>query len=71
MARLIDKKSGRQLHSGDWIERKDYKGFIRRYELLGLNDSEDRILVRELDGDDRWLFHSFNMAKLGIERVII
>jgi len=71
MAKFIDKKSGRQLHSGEWIERKDYKGFIRRYELMGLNDAEDRILVRELDGDDRWLYHSFNMEKLGIIRSLV
>ena len=71
MCKLIDMKSGKQLHTGDWIERKDYKGFVRRYKLMGVNDAEDRILVRELDGEDRWLFHSFNLVKLGIKRVII
>jgi len=71
MARLIDKKSGRQLHSGDWIERKDYKGFIRRYELLSLSDAEDRIQVRELDHEDRWLYHSFSLNKIGIERSLV
>jgi hypothetical protein len=68
---LIDKNTGRELHSGDWLVRKDYKGFSRRYELLSLNESNTRVQVRELDGEDRWLYHSFPITKLGLDWVMM
>ena len=71
MPKLIDRKSGRELHSGDWLVRKDYKGFSRRYELLSLSEDNGRVQVRELDGEDRWLYHSFPIAKLGLDVVMV
>lgn len=71
MAKLIDKKTGRELHSGDWLLRKDYRGFTRRYELMGVNTDNTRVQVRELDGEDRWLYHTFPMHKLGLDWVIV
>lgn len=68
---LINKKTGKQLHSGDWIVRKDYKGFSRRYELLSLNEDNTRVQVRELNGEDRWLYHSFALKSLGLDWVMI
>ena len=68
---LIDKKTGRQLHSGDWLIRKDYKGFHRKYELLNINETNTRVQVRELDGEDRWLYHSFPIGKLGLDWVMV
>ena len=68
---LIDKKTGRQLHSGDWLVRKDYKGFHRKYELLNINETNTRVQVRELDGEDRWLYHSFPIGKLGLDWVMV
>ena len=68
---LIDKKTGKQLHSGDWLVRKDYRGFSRRYELMSLSEDNGRVQVRELDGEDRWLYHSFPIAKLGLDWVIL
>jgi hypothetical protein len=71
MAKLIDKATGRELHSGDWLLRKDYKGFTRRYELMGLNSDNTRVQVRELDGEDRWLYHTFPLSKLGLDWVMV
>ncbi len=68
---LIDKKTGRELHSGDWLIRKDYKGFHRKYELLNINETNTRVQVRELDGEDRWLYHSFPIGKLGLDWVMV
>jgi len=68
---LIDKKTGRELHSGDWIVRKDYKGFSRRYELLSINEGNTRVQVRELDGEDRWLYHTFSLNTLGLDWVLV
>jgi hypothetical protein len=68
---LLDNRTGRELHSGDWIARKDYKGFIRRYELMGVNDDNSRVQVRELDGEDRWLYHSFALTKLNLKWVMV
>jgi len=71
LGKLVDRKTGRQLHSGDWLLRKDYKGFTRHYELLSLNETNTRVQVRELDGEDRWLYHSFPLTKLGLDWVIL
>ena len=71
MHKLIDKKSGRELHSGDWLVRKDYKGFSRRYELLSINETNTRVQVRELNGEDRWLYHSFPLTTLGLDWVMV
>ena len=68
---LLDNRTGRKLHSGDWIARKDYKGFTRRYELMGVNENNSRVLVRELDGEDKWLYHSFAMNRLHLKWVMV
>jgi hypothetical protein len=68
---LLDDRTGRKLSCGDWISRKDYKGFIRRYELMGVNEDNTRVQVRELDGEDRWLYHSFPMTRLHLKWVMI
>lgn len=67
---LLDNRTGRELHSGDWIARKDYKGFMRRYELLAVSEDNNRIQVRELNGEDRWLYHSFPLTKLHLKWVL-
>ena len=69
--KLIDKKTGRELHSGDVLIRKDYKGFTHRYELYSISEDNTRIQVREVGQDDRWLYHSFPISRLGLDWVMV
>jgi hypothetical protein len=71
MVKVIDKKTGRELHSGDVLVRKDYKGFFRRYEMLSISEDNTRIQVREVGKDDRWLYHSYPLSKLGLDVVML
>ncbi len=71
MVRIIDKKTGRELHTGDVLIRKDYKGFTRRYEMLSISEDNSRIQVREVGKDDRWLYHTFPIGRLGLDVVMI
>ncbi len=71
MVKVIDKKTGRELHTGDVLIRKDYKGFTRRYEMLSISEDNSRIQVREVDKDDRWLYHTFPIGRLGLDVVMV
>ena len=71
MVKVIDKKTGRELHTGDVLLRKDYKGFVRRYEMLSLSEDNSRIQVREVGKDDRWLYHTFPIGRLGLDVVMV
>jgi hypothetical protein len=71
MVKVIDKKTGRQLHSGDVLLRKDYKGFTRRYEMISISEDNSRIQVREVGKDDRWLYHTFPIGRLGLDVVML
>ena len=71
MVKVIDKKTGRELHSGDVLIRKDYKGSVRRYEMLSLSEDNSRIQVREVGKDDRWLYHTFPIGRLGLDVVMV
>jgi hypothetical protein len=71
MVKVIDKKTGRELHSGDILLRKDYKGFTRRYEMISISEDNSRIQVREVGRDDRWLYHTFPIGRLGIDVVML
>jgi hypothetical protein len=71
MVKVIDKKTGRELHSGDVLLRKDYKGFTRRYEMISISEDNSRIQVREVGRDDRWLYHTFPIGRLGLDVVML
>jgi hypothetical protein len=71
MVKVIDKKTGRELHTGDVLIRKDYKGFTRRYEMLSISEDNSRIQVREVGKDDRWLYHTFPIGRLGLDVVML
>jgi hypothetical protein len=71
MVKVIDKKTGRELHSGDVLLRKDYKGFTRRYEMISISEDNTRIQVREVGRDDRWLYHTFPIGRLGLDVVMV
>ena len=71
MVKVIDKKTGRELHSGDILLRKDYKGFTRRYEMISISEDNSRIQVREVGRDDRWLYHTFPLSRLGLDAVML
>jgi len=69
--KVIDKKTGRELHSGDVLLRKDYKGFTRRYEMLSISEDNTRVQVREVGRDDRWLYHTFPIGRFGLDVVMV
>jgi hypothetical protein len=69
--KLIDKKTGRELHSGDTLIRKDYKGFTHRYELYSISEDNSRVQVREVGKDDSWQYYSMPIGKLGLDWVIV
>jgi hypothetical protein len=71
MVKIIDKKTGRELHSGDTLLRKDYKGFMRRYELVSLSEDNTRVQVKELGKNDSWIYHSYPLEKLGLDAVML
>lgn len=71
MVKVIDKKTGRELHTGSVLLRKDYKGFVRRYEMLSISEDNTRIQVREVGRDDRWLYHTFPISRLGLDVVML
>jgi hypothetical protein len=69
--KLIDKKTGRELHSGDVLIRKDYKGFTHRYELYSISEDNSRVQVRELGSNDAWQYYSMPIGKLGLDWVMV
>jgi hypothetical protein len=71
MATLIDRRTGRELHSGDTLIRRDYKGFKHRYELLELNVGTNMVRVRKLLPDDRWVYLIVPIASLQLEAVML
>lgn len=71
MVKVIDKKTGRELHSGDVLVRKDYKGFFRRYEMISISEDNTRVQVKELGKNDSWIYHSYALSKLGLDAVMV
>jgi hypothetical protein len=69
--KLIDKKTGRELHSGDTLIRKDYKGFTHRYEIYSISEDNSRVQVREVGKDDSWQYYSMPIGKLGLDWVML
>jgi hypothetical protein len=71
MRKVIDKKTGRELHTGDTLIRKDYKGFKHRYELIDLHVGAHMIRVKKLLHDDRWVFLCVPLSSLQLEVYLI
>ena len=71
MRKVIDRKTGKELHTGDTLIRKDYKGFKHRYELLDLDMGSHMIRVKKLLQDDRWVFLCVPMASLQLDLVML
>jgi hypothetical protein len=67
---VIDRKTGRELHTGDTLIRKDYKGFKHRYELLELSGTT-MIRVKKLTQGDRWVYLCVPLASLQLDFVIV
>jgi hypothetical protein len=67
---VIDRKTGRELHTGDTIIRKDYKGFKHRYEVLEFIPPHT-VRVRKLAQGDRWIYLCMPMASLQLDEVML
>lgn len=67
---IIDKKTGEQVHPGDMLIRKDYKGFRHRYEVLEFIPPHT-VRVRKLTQGDRWVYLSMPMVALQLDEVMV
>ena len=67
---IIDKKTGKPVHPGDTLVRKDYKGFKHRYEVLEYLGS-GMVWVKKMTQGDRWIYLSMPLAALQLDEVMI
>jgi hypothetical protein len=67
---IIDRKTGKEVHSGDTLIRKDYKGFKHRYEVLEYLGS-GMVWVKKLTQGDRWVYLSMPLASLQLDEVLL
>ena len=66
---VIDRKTGREVHVGDTLVRKDYKGFKHQFEVMDILDSG--IWVRKLTQGDRWVYLTMPLAALQLDKVML
>ena len=67
---IIDRKTGKEVQSGDTLIRKDYKGFKHRYDVLEYLGS-GMLRVRKLTQGDQWVYLSMPLASLQLDEVMI
>lgn len=67
---IVDRKTGKEVHAGDTLIRKDYKGFKHRYEVLEYLGS-GMVWVKKLTQGDRWVYLSVPLASLQLDEVMI
>ena len=68
--RVVDRKTGRDVHAGDVLVRRDYKGFRHTYEVLEVLGS-GMVRVRKLDRGDRWVYLSMPLHALQLDEVML
>jgi len=67
---IIDRKTGKSVHIGDTLIRKDYKGFKHQYEVLGFLP-KGLVWVRKLTQGDRWVYLTMTMKALQLDEVLL
>ncbi len=67
---IIDRKTGKEVTEGDWLVRKDYKGFKHRFEILEFIPPHS-VRVRKLMQDDRWVYLSMPLVSLQLDEVML
>jgi hypothetical protein len=67
---IIDRKTGKQVHEGDTLIRKDYKGFKHRFEILEFVQPHS-VRVRKLTQGDRWVYLTMPLVSLQLDAVMI
>ena len=67
---IVDRKTGKEVHAGDTLIRKDYKGFKHRYEVLEYLGS-GMVWVKKLTQGDRWVYLSMPLASLQLDEVLL
>lgn len=67
---IVDRKTGKEVHAGDTLIRKDYKGFKHRYEVLEYLGS-GMVWVKKLTQGDRWVYLSMPLASLQLDETIL
>jgi hypothetical protein len=67
---IIDRKTGKEVHPGDALIRKDYKGFKHRYEVIEFI-SPHSARVRKLGQGDRWVYLCMPLASLQLDEVML
>jgi hypothetical protein len=64
---LVDRRTKRVVQVGDSLIRKSHIGFKTRYEILEID--EDRVFVRKLSSDDRWVYLHMPFKALQLQQI--
>ena len=67
---IIDRKTGKEVTPGDWLIRKDYKGFRHRYEILEFIPPHS-VRVKKLTQGDRWVYLCMPLTSLQLDEVML
>ena len=67
---LIDRKTGARVQFGDWIVRRNYKGFPSRYQLGEFDEASLKVKVQKLMHDDSWRALDMPIASLQLDWVV-
>ena len=70
-ALVIDAKTGKEVRENQWVNRKDIKGYYRRYEILEIYEGDETARVRVLTGDNGYLYTTQGFHKLGLKKVML
>lgn len=79
--KIVDRKTGRDVHVGDVLVRRDYKGFRHKYEVIELVNprasvrgpslrGELLIRVRKLERE-RWVYLTMPLRALQLDEVML
>lgn len=67
---ILDRKTGKEVTPGDWLIRKDYRGFKHRYEILEFIPPHS-VRVKKLTQGDRWVYLCMPLASLQLDEVML
>jgi len=70
-SKVIVVKTGREVNENEWVNRKDIKGYYRRYEILEIYECDETARVRVLTGGDGYLYTTQGFHKLGLKKVML
>jgi hypothetical protein len=64
---LVDRRTKKEVKVGDSLIRHSHIGFKTRYEILEID--EDKLFVRKLAPDDRWVYLHMTPTALRLDKL--